>query len=276
MVVSRLGLRPSRSQIEAVAKLARANTVEEVRSLLGMRIYLKKFVRGYSSLVVPISDLLRSKRFASKRERRLPVLWGAEQDKALKALIEFLTSPPILALLDWEATFQLHTDTSELGAGAALTQDIRETERVIGYASHRWSRADAKRSAAEREVMAVLRDIQRHRSYLWRMKFVLMTDCMALMWLFKSQALSSKLHRWALRLMEYHMDLQWRPGANHQLPDALSRLPLSDEPGTDVDDSFPDDSSTRITYRGPRRPVLDGVLLSELGANEVDLSLIHI
>ena len=137
LVVSRLGVKPSRAKIEAVANLAHASTVEEVRSLLGMGSYLRKFVRGYSSLVVPISDLLRSKRFASKRERRLPVLWGAEQDKALKALIEFLTSPPILALLDWEATFQLHTEDGELGAGAALTHDTRETERVIGYASHR-------------------------------------------------------------------------------------------------------------------------------------------
>ena len=118
--------------------------------------------------------------------------------------------------------------------------------------------------------MAVLRAIQHRRPYLWGRKFVLITDFSALMWLFKSQALSSKLHRWALRLMEYDMDLQWRPGADHQLTDPLWRLPLSDEPGTDIDDSFPDDSSTRTTYRGPRGLVLEGVLLSELGADEVE------
>ena len=56
--------------------------------------------------------------------------WGAEQDKALKALVEFVTSLPILALPDWEATFLLHTDVSELGVGEALTQDTRGTERV--------------------------------------------------------------------------------------------------------------------------------------------------
>ena len=115
-----------------------------------------------------------------------------------------------------------------------------------------------------------MRAIQHRRPYLWGRKFVLITDFSALMWLFKSQALSSKLHRWALRLMEYHMDLQWRLGANHQMPDALSTLSLSNEPGTDIDDSFPDDSSTRTTNRGPRGPVLDGVFLRELGADEVD------
>ncbi|CAN0470597.1 unnamed protein product, partial [Scytosiphon promiscuus] len=72
------------------------NTVEEVTSILGMGSYLRKFVKGYSSIVAPNSNLLRDKRFASKRARKLLVPWGEEQDKALAALIEVLTSPSIL------------------------------------------------------------------------------------------------------------------------------------------------------------------------------------
>lgn len=66
------------------------------------------------------------------------------------------------------------------------------------------------------------------------------------------------------------MDLQWRPGTRHQLPDALSRLPCSESPGEDINEAFPDDTSSRQTYRGPEGPVLDGVPLKELGANQVD------
>ena len=215
MVVSRLGVQPSQAKIEAVAKRSRANTVEEVRSRLGMGSYLRKFVPRYSSIAAPISDLLGDKRFASKRARKLTMPWGVDEDKALKALIELPTSPLILALPYWETTFQLHTGASELGAGAALTQVTRGKERAIGYASHRFSRTDAKRSATEREVMAVLWAIQHFRPYLWRRKFVLFTNCSALTRLFKSQALSSNLHWWALRLMEHDIDLRWRPGADH-------------------------------------------------------------
>ena len=70
--------------------------------------------------------------------------------------------------------------------------------------------------------------------------------------------------------MEYDLILLWRPGPQHRLPDALSRLPIADAPGADVDDSFPDDSSTWTTYRGPQGPVLDGILVSELGVEEVN------
>ena len=68
--------------------------MEEVKALLGMTGYLRKFVPRYSALVAPISNLLRDKRFATKRARKLKVPWGKEQDKALAALILALTSPP--------------------------------------------------------------------------------------------------------------------------------------------------------------------------------------
>lgn len=46
--------------------------------------------------------------------------------------------------------------------------------------------------------------------------------------------------------------------------------PLSYVPGADIDDdSFPDKSFTTITYRGLQESVLGGMLLSELGADEV-------
>ena len=54
--------------------------------------------------------------------------------------------------------------------------------------------------------------IQHYRPYLWGCGFVFITDCSAITCLFKNQDLSSKLHLRALKLMEYDMDLQWRPG----------------------------------------------------------------
>ena len=113
-------------------------------------------VRGFRSIVAPMSDALRDKWFASKNARKVRVPWGEEQDQALSALIDILTSPPSLALVDWGAPSPLHTDASDLGAGARLMQEVRGTENVIVYLSHRWLTVDTRRSATERNVMAVL------------------------------------------------------------------------------------------------------------------------
>ena len=40
-VVDQLGVRPSQSKVDAVAQLTRADTVEEVRALLGITGYLR-------------------------------------------------------------------------------------------------------------------------------------------------------------------------------------------------------------------------------------------
>ena len=60
--------------------------------------YLRQFVPQYSTVVAPISDLLKDPRFRTKRAKKGKVPWGEEQNNDFNALIETLTSPPILDL----------------------------------------------------------------------------------------------------------------------------------------------------------------------------------
>ena len=71
MTIDRFDIRPAPTKMEAIAKLSQSSTVEEVRVLLGMAGYLRKFVPNYSSVLDPISDLLHDSRFRSKKARRL-------------------------------------------------------------------------------------------------------------------------------------------------------------------------------------------------------------
>ena len=122
MTIDRFGIRPAPSKIEAIAQLSQPSTEEEVRLLLGMASYLQKFVRNYSSVLAPISDLLRYSRFRSKKARRLKLPWGQAQTEAMETLINLIPSPPILALPDWNKPFRRLTDANETGEGAVLTQ----------------------------------------------------------------------------------------------------------------------------------------------------------
>ena len=71
----------------------------------------------------------------------------------------------------------MHTDASADGAGAALTQDYEGAERIVVYASHRWSRTDAGRGATERECMSVLSAVVVYfRPFLADRQFTLFTD----------------------------------------------------------------------------------------------------
>lgn len=50
----------------------------------------------------------------------------------------------------------VHTEASEVGAGATVTQTYKGFEQVIAYASHRRSRTGERRDATEHEYMSVL------------------------------------------------------------------------------------------------------------------------
>lgn len=79
-IVDRLGTRPAPSKVGTIVatKLSRPTTVGNVRVLLGISGYLRKFVSYYSMVVALISDLLRGARFRSKRARQIKMSWLEE------------------------------------------------------------------------------------------------------------------------------------------------------------------------------------------------------
>ena len=188
----------------------------------------------------------------------------------METLVNLLTSPPILALPDWKKPFQLHTNATETGAGAVLTQIQEIVEKTVVCASYRWSKTDEKKPPTNRKCLAVLWAIDKFASYLQAKSSTFFADCATLTWLFKSQALSAEYHRLELRLMQYDMELQWRLVTKHRLDDALSRSHDKRTRGTTVDDSFPGENTTKGTYRGSQGPVLGGIPLGQLGIEGIN------
>ena len=66
------------------------------------------------------------------------------------------------------------------------------------------------------------------------------------------------------------MELQWRPASKYQLADALSRIYVNRTRGATIDDSFPGDNTTKVTYRGPQGSVLGGIPLDQLDVEGIN------
>ena len=233
--------------------------------------YLRQFVKKYSIIAAPLTDLLRNKDFASKKARKLPVPWGTPQEESFQNLKQELASPLVLAFPDWNIPYILQTDANTVGADAVLIQSMKDEEGIISCASHRFSRTDSLRGPTQRECMAVLWAIKHFSQNVADRRFTLVTDCSALTWLFRSRNLDPKLHRWALCLQKYEIELKWRAGCTHLVPDCLLRLPTTKPLLEDVDDSFRDDTSSLSppNILTPTGPVFEGVALQDLAPYEV-------
>ena len=72
---------------------------------------------------------------AWRKDANGKVRYTDKEKEAFYTLRDALTKEPILGHPDWSIPFEVHTDASYMGLGAALVQTIDGVEKVISYAS---------------------------------------------------------------------------------------------------------------------------------------------
>lgn len=215
-LVNQDGMCADPERVSSVLDFPSPHNVKTLRSFLGMAGWYRRFIKDFSTLVSPLTQLLK---------KNIRWEWGQSQEAAFKEIKRLLTSTPILARPDFSLPFTLCTDASNVGLGAVLTQIQNGEERVIAYSSRTLSSAEQNYSVTERECLAVLWGITKYRHYLEGYKFTVVTDHASLRWLLNLKDPTGRLARWALQLQQYDFAITYRKGSSNVVADALSRIP---------------------------------------------------
>ena len=217
-IVGKDGVATDPEKIESVRNWPRLRTVTDVRSFIGLCSYYRRFIPGFAAVAKPLIRLT---------EKDSPFTWGDAQEESWEKLKHLLTTAPILAYPDRNATFILDTDASDVGIGAVLSQTIDGEERVIAYGSRVLTKQERRYCVTRRELLAVVHFVKVYRHYLAGKPFLLRTDHSALRWLRSFKEPEGQLARWLETLDTYAFELRHRPGVKHGNADAMSRGPCA-------------------------------------------------
>ena len=120
------GIEVDKSKIETIEKLLPPSLVKGIRSFLGLTGFYRRFIKDFSKIAKPLSNLL---------VQGAPFEFDDEFLKAFLFLKEKLVSAPIVVALDWNLPFELMCDASDYAIGVVLGQKRERTFQVIYYAS---------------------------------------------------------------------------------------------------------------------------------------------
>ncbi|XP_044031049.1 uncharacterized mitochondrial protein AtMg00860-like [Siniperca chuatsi] len=89
-------------KVDAIKSWPTPSTVKELQRFLGFANFYRLFIQSYSSIVHPLTDLLRNKPKS--------LSWSAAADGAFNTLKEAFTSAPLLIHPDPEKPFVVEVD----------------------------------------------------------------------------------------------------------------------------------------------------------------------
>ena len=229
-VVSDGGISCDPAKIEAIKNWPTPENKSEVRSILGLMGYYRKFIDNFSERASPMTKLTR---------KRAKFEWNQDCEAAFQDLKECLVNSPILAFPNSKDMFILDCDASLKGIGGVLSQVQNNEEKVIAYASRTLNKAQQQYCTTKRELLAVVTFMKHFKHFLLGQKFLIRTDHAPLIWLRNFKEPEGLIARWISIIETYDYEIQYRPGRHHQNADSLFRIPKRKCPNTACAECYP-------------------------------------
>ncbi len=227
--IDKEGLHPTEEKVAAIVNAPKPNNVTELRSFLGLLNYYGRFLQNLSSRLQPLHNLLKQKQQWS---------WTAACDMAFEEAKQLLLGSTVLVHYDGNRSLKLACDASPYGVGAVISHIMDNgEERPIAFASRTLTETEKKYAQIEREALSIIDGVRKFHKYIYGRKFTLITDHKPLLAILGPKAAiptlaALRMQRWALVLMAYNYDIEYRKSADHMNADAMSRLPTVVKDGT--------------------------------------------
>ena len=197
--ISERGIEVDRAKVETIEKLLPPSSVKGIRSFLGHTSFYRRFIKDFSKIAKPLSNLL---------VQGAPFEFDDQCLQAFLFLKQNLVSTPIIVATDWNLPFELMCDVSDYAIGAVLGQKMDITFQVMYYVSRTLNDAQLNYATTEKELLAIMFTFDKFRPYLIGNKVIVHTDHSAIKYLMTKKDAEPRLIRGVLLLQEFDLEIK--------------------------------------------------------------------
>ena len=221
------GRLPEDAKIKKILDWPVLQTPTEVRGFLGLCGTVRIWIKGYSSLIRPLTELYR---------KDVEFIWDDRRQEAFDTLKTLITQAPALRSIDYSSDLPviLAVDTSYIAVGMILLQiDEEGRRRPARYGSLPINERESRYSQPKLELYGLFRALRHYRLYLIGVKNLhVEVDAKYIKGMLNEPDLqpSASMNRWIQGILLFDFKLIHVKADNHKGPDALSRrIPTSEE-----------------------------------------------
>ena len=215
--VSKGGIHTDPDKISTIVNWPAPTNVTEMKQFLGLGNHLKRFIKDYSLLTMPLNDL-------TKPSDAYDFSSNAVAQQAFAKVKIAMSTAPVLAIADEHKPYELVCDACGYRIGAVLMQDAEP----IAFFSYNLNSAERNYPTGEQELLAVVKSLEHWRYYLEGCKgrLTVVTDHKPNTFLNSKPPtlLSRRQVRWQAFLSRLDFEWEYRKGA-YNIADPLSRNP---------------------------------------------------
>jgi len=218
-VIGREGIKMSKGKVKAVLSWKTPKSLTEVQSFLGFANFYRRFIKDYSRIARPLTEL-------TKKETGRSWAWNEHAEAAFQELKNRFTTAPILAHFDAQQPVIIETDASDFAIGAVLSQRDKEKRlHPIAFHSRKFSPAEINYEIHDKELLAVVDAFKHWRRYCEGAihQIQVFSDHQNLKYFTTTKVLNRRQARWTQELAGIDFRIYYQPGTQNGKPDALSR-----------------------------------------------------
>ncbi len=207
--ISKEGVRADLSKLELYKGLKPPSTIKQLRRLVGIFNWFRKFVPNMSVKIARISEKLKGK--------EVKVTWTSEDENIRQEIFNEIEKNTMLAHPDLNKNFLLQTDASNEGIGAILFQE----KVIVGIYSKKFTESEKGYTTPEKELFAIIKALKHFENIVWGSKIIIETDNKDIA--FQKKHSEARIGRWQAILSIYDISIKYLEGENNVLADFLSR-----------------------------------------------------